>query len=741
MLTTTTWRAVAAMLATASLLSACGGGGDGEQAQTYDSLALFDPVPTVSSDEAITPFPFDGLFAGFTAPTLNIPNPDAISFVSAVNQLDGFSTTADIFCDIAGFVSFATIPSHLYIINTQTGAALSYGIDYKLQNEAATAPDPLTGQPTPISSQRSRVIIELLKPLSPSTQYLIGLTKGIKTLQGGNVIASPEFTITASATPVAQQTNALLTSLDSTQKATLESLRSSLIYPTVSGLSTLTGISASEFVLAWPFTTQSIGKSLASLASTVAPSTIAAYATGITTATAVGVDGADIYVGIAAVPYYLKNSGGSQYSTAPITNFWQADATKPDVDATFLGEVPCGAFVQPPTGSGFVPSTSTTTCFPVPVRQSTETIPLLVAVPNAASGHTKPAGGWPVIIFQHPITGNRTQMLAIAPAFAEAGFVTVAIDMPLHGITDTTSPFYRNQLFYNTPAAGLMTGERTFNLDLENNTTGAPGPDGIIDASGTWFINLGSLLTGRDNLRQSAADLMTLRASLAYLDLNHDGVPDIDTSQIRFSGMSLGAMVGIPFLANDTATGAASLAVPGGGLAKLLDASKTFGPVVSAGLAASGLDEGTDDYETFLRFAQNSYDDGDPLNYAAAARAAHPIHMIEVIGDTVIPNATPANDGTDASLDTVTVASFDAGSDPLYAAMGLTVEGPIDVPVATPTVLVGANLGYVVQFNEGVHSSLLDPTESLAATVEMQTEVTNFLASNGQCLPIGTSCQ
>ena len=43
--------------------------------------------------------------------------------------------------------------------------------------------------------------------------------------------------------------------------------------------------------------------------------------------------------------------------------------------------------------------------------------------------------------------------------------------------------------------------------------------------------------------------------------------------------------------------------------------------------AGAGLTEGTDDYETFIRFAQNAVDDGDPLNYAAAARTAHPLHL------------------------------------------------------------------------------------------------------------------
>lgn len=756
------WRLWCGASALTVALAGCGGsGGDGKQPQAFASQALFDPVPTISSDDAIVPFPFDGFFSGFTQPTLNIPNPDAISFLSAANQVDGFSTVADGFADFTSFLDYSTVPAHLLIINTATGQPLVYGTDFTIQTSNATAPDPVTRQNTPISAQRSRILIEWLKPLAPSTRYLVAFTKGIRTLDGGGVSASPEFSIVASSTPVSQQSSPELTALDATQRATLETLRAQLIEPTVSAISTATGIARDDIVLAWPFTTQSIGKSLAYVAAHVqADSGIFAYNTGVTTATAVGVPGADIYAGTVTVPYYLKNSGGDPHSSAPLASYWLADPTQPDLSASFLGQVPCGAFVQPPPGSGFVPSTSTTTCFPAPVKQSDEKIPMLVTVP---SGLPRPSNGWPVVIYQHGITGNRTQALAIAPALAQAGFAVVAIDLPLHGLTDRSSPFYHNQLFANTPVSFLVTGERTFDLDLENNSAASPctaaGPDGQIDSSGAWFINLSSLLTARDNLRQAEADLLRLRASLADLDLDHDGTPDIDMANVRFASLSLGSIAGIPFLANDHVVGAASLAVPGGGIAKLLDASKSIGPQISAGLACpppagGGLVEGSDDYESFIRFAQNIVDDGDPLNFAAASAAAHPIHLIEVVGggdngaggtfpaDTVVPNHALANSDPDnASEDLVTVASFNAGTNPLIAAMGLSSTGAIDVPVSTPSVVfTGAPLHYVVPFREGYHGSVLDPSVSPAATVEMQTETVNFLASDGLCLPLGGNC-
>ena len=75
--------------------------------------------------------------------------------------------------------------------------------------------------------------------------------------------------------------------------------------------------------------------------------------------------------------------------------------------------------------------------------------------------------------------------LAVVPALAQAGFVTIAIDLPLHGVSaDTANPtnpmnlLYKNQAFSGTPAAALVTGERTFDVDFINNSTGAAGPDG-----------------------------------------------------------------------------------------------------------------------------------------------------------------------------------------------------------------------------------------------------------------------
>jgi dienelactone hydrolase len=731
--------------------AACGSPNDGPNISGPDGgplkagiYSLFDP------NAGTIPFPFDGLFAGFNDPTLNIPNPKGAPFVDAANLQDGFSTTASAFTDFIGFVDFTSATTGLLVVDGSTGAPLHPGTDYKLQT--STAKDDATG--VPISEERTRILIEPLKPLKPSTTYLVAVTTGVKSKDGVSLVPSDAFKVVRSGVAVTGSANAqdtdtanpnypFVKTLTAAQKAKLEAVRSQLIRPVIQGLMAGTGLPEAAFAIAWSFTTQSTAKTLTAMNAAATATAMGVKATGLTThdANPALPPVADLYIGTLKLPYYLSSSGGNIHSTAPLTNYWLADQTKPDANARFLGKVPCGAFFAHatlPDGQSAQPSVSTTICFPVPQKRSDETVPVLATVPNANSGKTMPAAGWPLVIFQHGITGNRSQMLAIAPTLAAAGFVTVAIDLPLHGLPppDPANPA-ATDLLYN--ATGGI--ERTFNLDLSNNSSGAPGPDGKADPSGTYFINLSSLLTSRDNLRQAVSDLVTLTKSTpsaVFLNQAGNGLAgvSIDASKIYFVGHSLGGIVGGTLLGVNTDIKAATLAMPGGGIAKLLDASLAFGPRIAAGLAASGVNKGTDLFETFLRFAQTAVDSGDPINFAVAARANHPIHMIEVIGDTVVPNNALAGS-------TASIPGYLSGTDPLYQIMGLTVVGPLSVPIAAQAPLTGASLGVVAQFAQGNHGSILDPSGSAtnaAVTCEMQRQTASFLATGGTVLPVGGTC-
>jgi len=279
--------------------------------------------------------------------------------------------------------------------------------------------------------------------------------------------------------------------LPASQACALEPLRQ--LTNSQEAAATAAGIAPGSIALSWVMTTQSTTVVLQAVDAVVEASPAATThiaPTGKTLADlGVGLPGvADIYIGTIDLPYYLS-APSTDNPIAPLNEFWHAQA---------------GAYIPQCADFGLDPtSTNLTYCNPFPVATSTQTVPMVLTLPNARSGRTKPSSGWPVVIYEHGITRNRTDAFAIAGTLAAQGFAVVAIDLPLHGITDTASPFYVG----NTPFAALGATERTFDLDVQNNSTGAPGPDGSIDPSGSWFINLSSLLTSRDNLRQGAADL------------------------------------------------------------------------------------------------------------------------------------------------------------------------------------------------------------------------------------------
>jgi pimeloyl-ACP methyl ester carboxylesterase len=618
-------------------------------------VTLFDPTT------GTIPLTDDLLFQGSTDGTLNIPISDSTSdgqraLITALNTLDGFGLTAPSTIGFDGAVSAssAIVGNSVRLFElTQDGTGSITGITRELpSNEmaagvTATTPNALTLTP--------------LKPLKESTRYLVVLTDKIRSTEGGNATASSSYTLTKGSTPLTGS------------NATLEPLRQ--LTNQLENLAATQGIAKDSIILSWTFTTLSVSPSLQAAATLAPANTIQLLPTIGTTKQINGQlkGAADVYVGTVSVPYYLEAPSAAN-PLAALNGFWKG------ANNSLL-----------------------TRYNPFPAPTETQTIPLLLTVPNADAQTTiMPTGGWPVVIYQHGITRNREDVLALADTLADAGFAAVAIDLPLHGITSTTDPLKTDK-------------ERTFDLDLINNVTGAAGADGNIDSSGTHFINLSSLLTSRDNIRQGVSDLLTLRKSLASIT----SVP-LNTSQVGFIGHSLGGIVGSVYLGAETQATPASLVTTGGGIARLLDGSPSFGPSIHAGLADAGLVQGTSGYDLFMANAQTLLDAADPINWGAKAAQAHPLHMIEVVGvngvgsDQVIPNRVAG-----APL---------SGTEPLVSVMGLKT-------VAQTT----AGSDGIVRFTSGVHGSLLDPTESFDATAEMQFEVTAFQSARGNSITVNNT--
>ncbi|MGO9802386.1 MAG: hypothetical protein ACLPTM_11290 [Steroidobacteraceae bacterium] len=705
------------------------------------NAALFEP------EFGVLPYPNDLYFAGSTDGTLNIqpPNPFEPN-QAAVNALDGFSTTAVIRETFGGPLNPASFtPLSIIIVPVVTdlkenlatvgvlGPPLTMGVDFS----AALATDEGVG-PT---------ILEItpLHPLNPSTcikngaflgancttgtGYLVFLTNGIKDAAGNAVVPDTDYAAIKAALAAGGPTCPGITNATLNGICQLTGAHLAIAAGLAQAIPPLANsLNPANIVLSFSFTTESTSDTLELLyqktaaTAKVVPPTIKvqpailptqAGPVQLTTKTFGGAGAANIYVGVLTIPYYLSKS-------APLTGSWQAPPFPLDPASTFV-----------------------TRFNPLPVATQNLQIPILMSVPLAVPGP------WPVLIFQHGITRSREDMIGVADGFAQEGVVVVAIDLPLHGVTnDTTDPLYASAA--NPVYAGLglpttqMSIERTFDLELIT--------PGTIDPSGSHFINLTSALTSRDNLREGPADLMTFELALPGLSIPASAgitASTLGPAPIHYLGHSLGAIVGTVFMGvvppTDVIT--ATLANPGGVVTRLLEDSPSFAPEINAGLEAQGLLPGTTLYAQFFRDTQTVVDSGDPVNYVAAATAMHPIHLLQVVGASPTPaGCTPASPATAGCPDQVvpnssTQALITASQ---YPPAGLTAELLTRIPApATPGAQLNASgtppgFRAYVNFINGDHGSIIDFADP-AVTLEMQGEAISFALSNGEEILVTTA--
>lgn len=778
---------------------------DGDQAPSSETGSNI-PATRVAFDPGAgnVPVPSDILLAGTTDGTLNIPVPDPTDFSNpqnALNGLDGWSTAMPL---TFGFTLARDEDGNSIGINGGSVTAEGSVRVFKVvmggdvsDPDCATQPAGTAckfveelqhGVDFTVAFSGGQVQVIPLRPYQPKTGYIAALTDNIR--DDLNRPVQPSTTYYLLSKPLATDP------IGGAQEQALQGIINSHQAVLAQG-----GVNTGSLIYTSGFTTQSVGDVLGvvkqlMLTPELRPQ-LNAEPTGLTAANLLGIppstsptfliaNSADIYGGEVSLPYFSPIPTEDN-PTAPLTGRWEAGFVSP---ATILIALQSNAITveelvglgldpallaNPASLAGQIPYEAAagtvleerdrfrhlTKFNPIPRPRTIADVPHWMSVPNVANANivraangmeplVMPEGGWPVVIFQHGITGQKENFLAIAGTLAVFGHAAVAIDHPLHGERGFT-----------------ITDEEGNVVANINATTGSP----------TSYLNLGSLLTARDNLRQSSSDLMGLR-----LGLNFSNVAGtvINPTDVKFIGHSLGAIAGTNFLAaaNTPLTGdlasaqglfqtrAAALGMPGGGLAPFLVASQRFGPVIGGSIAfqsfsyfrdyaiqeavSSGIDPQSPQFEAFLpqafvqfyqggvatsaqqaelqatlaqfQFAaQTAVDSGDPINYAAQLRATEtPIYLIQANGDKVVPNSTPHPLG---------------GTEPLIRALGLpSVSGPTqsEDPISAAVRYVGAG-----------HSSLLnpadadaDPDTAAAITTDMQQSIALYFETMQRLLQV-----
>jgi hypothetical protein len=232
-----------------------------------------------------------------------------------------------------------------------------------------------------------------------------------------------------------------------------------------------------------------------------------------------------------------------------------ADFTTVQLDLTLLrsisgavGLIAFGKYVSPDYEvhpGEYIPPVATLTG--TPVVQARNEIYFNLVLPSGP----KPEGGWPVAIFTHGAGWSNNLSFNIAAAMAARGIATIAINAVGSGFGSLST--------------------LTVNQNGGQSVTLAAGGRGI-DQNGDHIIESTeglstalprTILFLTDGVRQTVADLLQLvRVIEVGVDVDGDGLPDLDASHIYFVGWSLGGNCGTVLLSVEPSVSVGVLNAP-----------------------------------------------------------------------------------------------------------------------------------------------------------------------------------
>ncbi|MEH8230815.1 VolA/Pla-1 family phospholipase [Aeromonas veronii] len=720
-----------------ALLAGCGG--DDNKGDTTSSLDYALSGASGIRPSVLAPRASDGTLK-FSTETADLSNP-----VSALSTLDGWSTTQPV----------QLVPA------TVTGVSVPAPADSEYAS--AVAPlylleltlDPVTLQPNGVKGGKPLVYgtdfvvtggdgklnLVPLKPLNPSSYYMIVATDALKDSRGTPLKAGGDyssFKSTAGATTQEQTINGLISLQEGLFKAATGITSDRVIFSdwfaTQSGADVLLAVkSAAASVLKSPsldaaslwkqdakgntslpatytisslnggvdFLTQLAGepflpsdqKSL--LATTIANS---AQLTAVANQT-------KVYIGAVKLPYFLSTPALAGSWDKAKTQSWHgaipslyaiANAMKAGDSEVVSGLI--GAGVEPAKLAALIAD---------PSRQSE-----LLTEASKLIGVTLTSGGKPLDAERNIGRFNPLPTLSEVQSvplriFAAAPLNTITdVIIYQHGVTSIKENAYA--LALSQIGAGMGAGKKVAVVVIDHPLHGERGYalSGSMNTvttseNPTPYLNLGYLTVARDNLKQSVADLLGLRLAVGLANAKGLGGQLGGAGlKVHFLGHSLGAITGANLLAvaNQT-TGSAQadalfkfdtggLAMPGGGIAPLLLNSPSFGPTIKMSVLTSGspaLKAGFTAYAPNCKTAAATCFVNEflpSLDAATQAGAASTLQSYTFAAQSVLDSADPINLGSGI-----------AKSFPLFATE-IVGDGALNMPdQVIPNSIASAPLG------------------------------------------------
>ena len=230
-----------------------------------------------------------------------------------------------------------------------------------------------------------------------------------------------------------------------------------------------------------------------------------------------------------------------------------------DVRTIAVGRFRARSFL---TAERVIPATATRA--EAPAVQGHEDVDVTVYLPAG----TRPPAGWPVAIFGHGFGNDRHLVpMTVAGTMARFGFATVAINVVGHGggPEGTLTVLRAGREPVTLPAGGR-------GVDQDGDGRIRP-TEGVGTLAGTPH----ALISSRDGLRQTTADLMQLvRAIRRGVDVDGDGHVDLDRERITYFGQSFGGIYGTLLMAVDPFVRVGVLNVAGGPIVEIARQSPIF---------------------------------------------------------------------------------------------------------------------------------------------------------------------
>lgn len=615
-----------------ALLAGCGGSDDNKG----DTSSYLDYLLTGSNavrPSALAARASDGTLK-FSTETADLSNP-----VSAMSTLDGWSTTqaiqivpvtsSGIQVQAPTAAEFSASVAPLYLLELAFDSAalrpngvkkvLTYGVDFV------------------VAASAGKLNLVPLKPLNPSSYYMIVATDSLKDSTGSPVRAGSDYSNyknNAGSNVQEQTINGLIALQEGLFKAATGIATDHVIFSdwfgTQSGADVLVAVKgAAASVVLQGLDAAKVWKQDA-LGNTSLPGTYTLAVTGnddfltqldneqflpqeqkdaiaaavAASPTLTGIAGmTKVYTGTVKLPYFLSSPATAGSWDKAKTQSWHgaipslyaiANALKASDSEVIAGLV--GAGVDPALLAELMAD---------PTRQSE-----LLAEASKLVGVTLTSGGKPLDAEQNigrfnPLPALEEVQSVPMRIFAKDALNTITdVIIYQHGVTSVKENAYA--LALGQIGAGItasknvavvvidhpLHGERGFALSGSMATvTTSDNP--------TPYLNLSYLTVARDNLKQSVADLLGLRMAVGLAN-DQNAIGSAGNLKVHFLGHSLGAIAGANLLAvanqpigNPTADAlfkfdTSGLAMPGGGIAPLLLNSPTFGPTIKMGVLTGG---------------------------------------------------------------------------------------------------------------------------------------------------------